>query len=142
MALLLNTRRRLHLSRSADADDASAQPQPVTAVVVHPPVTAVVVHPPVTAVVVHPPPFHESPQPRAAAAAHRDDGVAASDPNADAAAANSSPFSLFGVLARWNKEDDGTLRVQEVHEQVGARRCTRIVSFLFGICGNVLPSNA
>lgn len=133
MALLLNTRRRLHLSRSADADDASAQPQPVTAVVVHPPVTAVVVHPP---------PFQESPQPRAAAAAHRDDGVAASDPNADAAAANSSPFSLFGVLARWNKEDDGTLRVQEVHEQVGARRCTLIVSFLFGICGNVLPSNA
>ena len=124
MALLLNTRRRLHLSRSADADDASAQPQPVTAVVVHPP------------------PFHESPQPRAAAAAHRDDGAAASDPNADAAAANSSPFSLFGVLARWNKEDDDTLRVLEFHEQVGARRCTRIVSFFYGFCGNVLPSNA
>jgi hypothetical protein len=112
-SLLLYSHCRLHLSRSADVENVPAQPQAATAVVVHPP------------------PSHES-HPPAAAAAVRDDAVPESVSSAETAAAESSSFSLFSVLTRWNKEEDDGLRAQEFQEQVRSPPTKKILpSFAF-----------
>ena len=87
------------MSRSADLDAASALPEPVTAVVVHPP------------------PRHEPPADDTGA----DDNEAAGSVDGtkvDNTVADRSSFSLFGMLTRWNKEGDEALRLQEFQEQV------------------------
>jgi hypothetical protein len=87
------------MSRSADLDAASALPEPVTAVVVHPP------------------PCDESPADGTGA----DDNEAAGsldDAKLDSNVADRSSFSLFSMLTRWNKEGDDELRLQEFQEQV------------------------
>ncbi len=75
----------------------------------------------------------------------RADGAAASDFSSDVAAAESSSFSLFGMLARWNKDSDDALRVQEFQEQVRgsfavfANRFPRNMSFFLVLCMSRFP---
>lgn len=92
---------RLHLSRAADADDASARLEPITAVVVHAP------------------PFEQTP----ADDTELDDNVlkgesAVGGLKEENAVVDSSSFSLYSMLKRWNKEGDDTQRLQEFQEQV------------------------
>lgn len=92
------TSTRLHLSRAADLEHASAAQ-------------------PATAVVVHPPPADQSPT-NGAKADDDEEPVKNGNSNSDNSTADRSSFSLFGMLTRWNKEGDDTLRLQEFQEQV------------------------
>ena len=92
------TSTRLHLSRAADLEHASAAQ-------------------PATAVVVHPPPADQSPT-NGAKADDDEEPVKNGNSNSDNSNADRSSFSLFGMLTRWNKEGDDTLRLQEFQEQV------------------------
>jgi hypothetical protein len=85
------------LSRPADLEDASAKPA--------------------TAVVVHPPPPDQSPA-NATEANEEDDHFKDGSSNSHNSVADRSSFSLFGLLTRWNKEGDDSLRLQEFQEQV------------------------
>ena len=93
--------RRLHLSRAADSDDACVGSQPITAVVVHPP------------------PFEQTP----ANDTELDDNdlkgeSAVGGLKVENAVVDSSSFSLYSMLKRWNKDGDDTQRLQEFQEQV------------------------
>jgi hypothetical protein len=93
------TSTRLHLSRAADLEHASAAQ-------------------PATAVVVHPPPADQSPTNGAKADDDDEEPVKNGNTNSDNSAADRSSFSLFGMLTRWNKEGDDSLRLQQFQEQV------------------------
>ena len=51
-------------------------------------------------------------------------GGGSSEDAAAAPAPDHSSFSLFGMLARWNKEGEDMLRMQEFQEQV--RHCALV----------------
>jgi hypothetical protein len=66
---------------------------------------------------VHPPPADQSPT-NGAKADDDEEPVKNGNSNSDNPTADRSSFSLFGMLTRWNKEGDDTLRLQEFQEQV------------------------
>jgi hypothetical protein len=66
---------------------------------------------------VHPPPADQSPT-NGAKADDDEEPVKNGNSNSDNSTADRSSFSLFGMLTRWNKEGDDTLRLQEFQEQV------------------------
>ena len=90
----------MHLSRTAGVDAAVALPEPATAVVVHPP------------------PCEQLPAVDTGANHSNVVEGTAGDSNEANASAEHSSFSLFGMLTRWNKEGDDSLRLQEFQEQV------------------------
>jgi hypothetical protein len=99
----------LHLSRAADTADIS------------------VLSATPTAVVVHPPPEISS-----------NDGSAPNVPssiNHSGDASERSSFSLFGLLTRWNKESDDSMRLQEFQEQVDCfcRECLFVFELLISV---------
>ena len=81
----------------------------------------------------HPPPSEQHAAP--ISATQGDHSAAAGDSSADVVADESTSFSLFGMLARWNKEGEDAMRVLEFQEQVSSSFLLAAANrFAFGFC--------